>query len=202
MRGILLVLVLCTTGFTASAQWWAVGPLKKHARYAQMAQVKQYQPKLDGKLSNAAVKRVAISQTIYNITQNERTVMKTAQHQMRFREYAEASYSFNELAKIYLQQNKLSEAKWFFLQSNNLSRQQNNDRLTIANLIELASIKSTIGDFALAQQDLDEAQDLASNHHWNDDVVSVKRHQDNLQRTKLAAVKTEAGLASAGQNTL
>jgi hypothetical protein len=133
---------------------------------------------------------------------NEHTVMKTAQHQMRFRQYEDASYSFNELAKIYVQLNKLSEAKWFFLQSNNLSRQQNNDRLTIANLMELATVKATIGDFALAQQDLDEARDLATAHNWQDDVLSVKKRVDVLQRSKLAYVKPESGLANAGTNTL
>ena len=202
MRGILLVL-LCTISFSAAAQqWWAVGPLKKFQRYPAIAQVKQSPLKVTAKLSNARVTNITIGQTIYNLTLNEHTVMKTAQHQMRFREYADASYSFSELAKIYVQQNKLSEAKWFFLQSNNLSRQQNNDRLTIANLIELATIKSTIGDFALAQQDLDEAQDMAKLHNWQDDILSVKKRQDNLQRTKLAAVKTNVGLASTGQTTL
>lgn len=201
MRGLLLVL-LCTISFSASAQWWAVGPLKKFQRYPAIVQVKQSPLKITAKWSKASVARVAIGQTIYNLTLNERTVMKTAQHQMRFREYADASYSFSELAKIYVQQNKLSEAKWFFLQSNNLSRQQNNDRLTIANLMELATIKSTIGDFALAQQDLNEAQDMANSHNWQDDILSVKKRQDDLQRSKLAAVKTEAGLASAGQTTL
>jgi len=201
MRGILLIL-LCTISFSASAQWWAVGPLKKFQRYPLIAQVQQSPLKIKAQLSNAKLTRVAIGQTTYCLTLNEHAVMKTAQHQMRFREYADASYSFNELAKIYVQQNKLSEAKWFFLQSNNLSRQQSNDRLTIANLIELAVIKSTIGDFSLAQQDLKEAQDLAGSHNWQDDILSVKKRQDDLQRTKLATVKTEAGLASAGQNTL
>ncbi|MDT3403243.1 hypothetical protein [Mucilaginibacter terrae] len=201
MRRLLLVL-FCTVSFTASAQWWAVGPLKKYQRFPAIVQVKQAPFKINTQLNAAKVTRVNIAQSFYCLTINERTVMKTAQHQMRFREYADASYSFAELAKIYIQQNKLSEAKWFFLQSNNLSRQQNNDRLTIANLRELANIKSTIGDFALAQQDLTEAHDMASAHNWQDDVLLVKKCQDDLQRSKLAAIKTEAGMPGATRSTL
>jgi hypothetical protein len=80
--------------------------------------------------------------------------MKTAQHNMRFRIYDVASVNFSELAQLYAQQNRFSEAKWYFLQSTFLSRQQNNNKLTIANLCKLAMVKLEIGDFILAQQDL------------------------------------------------
>jgi tetratricopeptide (TPR) repeat protein len=195
---VFLLALLCTISFSASAQWWS---FKKHKRYPMLAEVKYAPFRMPAaKLMNTNVKRVTLGMTTYGLTLSERSVMKTAQHQMRFRQYEDASYSFNELAKIYVQQGKLSEAKWFYLQSNNLSRQQNNDRLTIANLIELANVKSTIGDFALAQQDLDEARDMATAHNWQDDVLSVKKHMDGLQRSKLAYVKPEAGLA--GTTTL
>jgi tetratricopeptide (TPR) repeat protein len=195
---VFLLALLCTISFSASAQWWS---FKKNKRYPMLAEVKYAPFRMPAaKLMNTNVKRVTLGMTTYGLTLSERSVMKTAQHQMRFRQYEDASYSFNELAKIYVQQGKLSEAKWFYLQSNNLSRQQNNDRLTIANLIELANVKSTIGDFALAQQDLDEARDMATAHNWQDDVRSVKKHMDGLQRSKLAYVKPEAGLA--GTTTL
>lgn len=197
---VLLLAVLCTISFSASAQWWS---FSKHKRYPTLAKVNAAPLRVaDAKLNFVQVKKLAIGQTDYCLALNEHVVMKTAQHQMRFRQYEDASYSFNELAKIYVQLNKLSEAKWFFLQSNNLSRQQNNDRLTIANLIELATVKSTIGDFALAQQDLDEARDLAQAHNWQDDVQSVKKRVTVLQQSKLAALKPENGLANSRTNTL
>ena len=195
---VFLLALLCTISFSASAQWWS---FKKHKRYSALSEVKSVPFRLSAaKLINTKVTRVTLGLTPYSLTLNERSVMKTAQHQMRFRQYEDASYSFNELAKIYVQQGKLSEAKWFYLQSNKLSRQQSNDRLTIANLIELASVKSTIGDFALAQQDLDEARDMATSHNWQDDVLSVKKNMDGLQRSKLAYVKPDAVLA--GTTTL
>lgn len=197
---VLLLALLCTISFSASAQWWRLGKNKRYPLIAQ-AQTPAYRLTAS-KFSVPKVSRCTIGQTSYSLVLSEHTVMKTAQHQMRFREYENASYSFNELAKIYVQLNQLSEAKWFFLQSNNLSRQQNNDRLTIANLIELSNVKQAIGDFSLAQQDLEEARDMAKNHNWQDDMQSVKKRLDNLQLTKLAALKPEAGFGKAGQATL
>jgi hypothetical protein len=197
---VLLLALLCTISFSASAQWWSI---KTHKRYALITQAQSPAYRLTAnKLSPAKVSRGTIGLTAYSLVLSEHTVMKTAQHQMRFREYEDASYSFNELAKIYVQLNQLSEAKWFFLQSNNLSRQQNNDRLTIANLIELSNVKQAIGDFSLAQQDLEEARDMANNHNWQDDVQAVKKRLDNLLLTKMAALKPEAGFGKAVQATL
>lgn len=197
---VFLLALLCTISFSASAQWW---PFGKHKRYPLIAEVKSAPVRITpAKIGYAKVNRVPLTQTEYSLTLTEYTVMKMAQHQMRFREYENASYSFNELAKIKVQLNKLSEAKWFYLQSNNLSRQQNNDRLTIANLLELSNVKQAIGDFSLAQQDLEEARDMAQNHNWQDDMLNVKKHLDLLQRTKLAALKPEDNFAKAGQTTL
>ncbi|WP_345949399.1 MULTISPECIES: hypothetical protein [unclassified Mucilaginibacter] len=191
---VLLLAFFCTIAMSASAQFW---PFAKHPRYPLIAETKSRPFRLPAaQLKGNKISRVEIGQTPYSLKLTERIVMKTAQHQMRFREYEDASYSFNELAKIYVQQNKLSQAKWFFLQSNNLSRQQSNDRLTIANLMELSSVKSAIGDFALAQQDLEEARTMATAHNWQDDVQSVKKRLDLLQLNKLAALKPAVGVNS------
>lgn len=197
---VFLPALFCLFGFSASAQWL---PFLKHKRYPALPEVCSVPVQIKATaLSKSVVKPAFLGLTSYSLSLNEYTVMKTAQHQMRFREYENASYSFNELAKIYVQLNKMSEAKWFFLQSNNLSRQQNNDRLTIANLIELASVKSTIGDFELAQQDLDEARSLAASHNWQDDLSNVQKSVNGLQRSKLVALKPEAGIAQTAEHNL
>src|SRR5437879_6369815 len=87
--------------------------------------------------------------------------MGIASHNMRFRIYNEASYNFSDLAELYYKLHRLSEAKWYFLQSNFLSRQENDDKHTISNLISLAAIKADIGDIPSARADLLEARDLA-----------------------------------------
>lgn len=73
--------------------------------------------------------------------------------------------SFDNLAKVYYAQNKFTEAKWFTLQSNSLSRAKNDTANIINSLLVLASIKMDIMDYALAQQDLNEALRLATTIH-------------------------------------
>jgi tetratricopeptide (TPR) repeat protein len=68
---------------------------------------------------------------------------------------------FNNLARVYHSQRKYSQAKWFILQSNTLSREKKDVQNIIASLLELAAIKTDIKDFKLAMQDLDEARLLA-----------------------------------------
>jgi hypothetical protein len=202
MKVILLALVCTVFSLSASAQFFSF--LKKQKRDPQTMVASSAAVDLQSfKLLGNKVQRQIVGNTDYSLGLNEHTVMKTAQHQMRFRQYEDASYSFAELARIYIRLNRLSEAKWFFLQSSNLSRQQNNDRLTISNLMELANIKATIGDMALAQQDLDEARSMAAGHNWTDDLQLVKKTEDNLNRTKLTVVRSaDAALGRTGQAAL
>ena len=75
--------------------------------------------------------------------------------------------SFNNLSKIYRSQRKFSQAKWFILQSNTLSRIKNDVPNVIASLTELAGIKMEIKDYSLAMGDLNEALKLAVAHHYS-----------------------------------
>lgn len=73
---------------------------------------------------------------------------------------------FNSLAKVYRSQRKYSQAKWFILQSNTLSRAKNDVPNIMSSLIELANIKMDIKDYSLAMRDLNEALQLSSSHHY------------------------------------
>ncbi|RCH54521.1 hypothetical protein DJ568_11910 [Mucilaginibacter hurinus] len=153
---------------SASAQWWRVGPLK-HKRYPALVHVKNYSYNKK-KLLNAKVSSPALTAMVliapYNFNKTEAYVMKTAQRNMRYREYHTASYNFSDLAQIYIQQNRLSEAKWYLLQSTLISRRQNDFRHTYANLVCLAAVKMDMGDVSLARQDLLEARDIANAKGW------------------------------------
>ncbi|MGZ3757376.1 MAG: hypothetical protein ACXVAY_17255 [Mucilaginibacter sp.] len=70
--------------------------------------------------------------------------------------------TFNNLARVYRSQRKFSQAKWFILQSNTLSRERNDQANIIASLTELAGIKMDIKDYSLAMRDLDEALQLSA----------------------------------------
>ncbi|RZA00078.1 MAG: hypothetical protein EOP47_15040 [Sphingobacteriaceae bacterium] len=69
---------------------------------------------------------------------------------------------FDNLAHVYHDQKKYSQAKWYILQSNNLSRMKNDVPNIITSLIKLAAIKTDIKDFSLAMRDLNEALALST----------------------------------------
>src|SRR6187402_2543586 len=71
---------------------------------------------------------------------------------------------FNNLAKVYRSQRKFSQAKWFILQSNTISRTLNDSPNIITSLLELANIKMDIKDYSLAMRDLNEALQLTTKH--------------------------------------
>ncbi|MEO7212544.1 hypothetical protein [Mucilaginibacter sp.] len=69
--------------------------------------------------------------------------------------------SFDALAKVYTSQHKFSQAKWFVLQSINISRIKNDVPNLIASLIKLSTVKMEIKDYKLAMRDLNEALTLS-----------------------------------------
>lgn len=158
----LIIVLLCACNLTASAQWWR-GDFKKHKRYPLIAQQKihsvQRLPKFT--MAKVALQVKQVQRSAYNLELCEKEVIKAAQHHMRYREYAMASYSFSELAQLYVLENRLSEAKWYYLQSIRLSKIQADDAHTIVSLIALAMVKADLGDLPQAQQDLAEARRMA-----------------------------------------
>jgi hypothetical protein len=186
---------LCSISLTASAQWWS---LKKHERLPLLERATTHPAKVFVTINNTSQPRLhsfTLSRGAYSLEVEEEMVMKEAQHNMRYRIYDVASYKFSNLAQLYVQQNRFSEAKWYFLQSSFLSRQQNNDKLTISNLGKLAMVKLEIGDFALAQQDLYEARNLAASHGWLRDVIEVEKKLSYLQHSRIAALRSDARYA-------
>jgi len=192
MRPVLLV-ILIAISFSASAQWWRVDLKlkKKQERPAAIERPVDHSfarlPAL--KISHPKIYPVQFDRTPYSYLAAEDIVMKAAQHNMRFRVYADASYNFSELAHLYIKENRLSEAKWYLLQSNNISRQQNDDKHTIANLMDLAFIKSSIGDYALAQDDLTEAHDLATAKGLNEFLTEIEKRLLDLKQNRLIPAK-------------
>jgi len=70
--------------------------------------------------------------------------------------------SFDNLARVYRSEKKFTQAKWFILQSNTLSRDKNDVPNIISSLLELALIKTDIKDYNLAMRYLNEALKLSS----------------------------------------
>lgn len=106
-------------------------------------------------LSNAA-KRQAYQSTSLSYT------LKALHIYSLFNDTLGLRISFDNLAKVYNAQHKYSEAKWFILQSNSLSRAKKDTLNIICSLITLADIKGNIKDYALATRDLNDALALST----------------------------------------
>jgi putative lipase involved disintegration of autophagic bodies len=198
MRFTLLIFICCMFCLSASAQWYNV--LKSHKRFPLIEQVTDHslsRIRISPVLKPAKIHNITLDRSEYSFQAAENMVMRTAQHNMRFRVYNDASYNFSELAKLYIQQNRYSEAKWYLLQSNIISRQQNDDKHTIANLMELATIKSELGDYTQAQQDLTEAHDMAKVRGFNVDVTAIEKKMAFIKQNKNNTPKTDIRYAEA-----
>nr|WP_294944833.1 hypothetical protein [uncultured Mucilaginibacter sp.] len=197
MRYLFLVL-LCAFNLTASAQWWR-GDFKKHPRLALITRPKNNAVKRIPKFTLAKVKLpfVPVARSPYNLQVCEKDVMRSAQHHMRYREYAMASYNFSELAQLYVMENRLSEAKWYYLQSIRLSKMQGDYAHTISSLMALGLIKADLGDLAQAQQDLAEARNIAISTGRTADVLAIDKKIAYVKSNKVWLSKSELRYAEA-----
>jgi len=205
MRSVLL-LILMTISFSVSAQWYRIDlKLKKKLGISQSTVIEQ-QPDhsieriAQAKIIHSQIRPVRFGRSDYSYEASEVVVMKEAQHNMRFRVYNDASYNFSELARLYIQQNRVSEAKWYLLQSNRISREQNDNKHTVANLIDLATIKMNIGQYELAQADLAEAHDIANSAGLTDDMVDIENMIQYIKQRKTTASKPQLGYAETPKN--
>jgi hypothetical protein len=205
MKFVLLV-ILGTIGFSASAQWYRID-LKFKKKREPFALIEQASDHSIARLPVAKLTKapkihiINLDRSEYSLEAAENIVMRTAQHNMRFRIYNDASYNFSELARLYIQQNRLSEAKWYLLQSNIISRGENDDKHTVSNLMDLAMIKANIGDYNQAQQDLTEAHDIASIKGFKDELREIEKKMLYIKQNKLSTPKTDLRYAEFPQNT-
>ncbi|SDM05446.1 hypothetical protein SAMN05421813_105104 [Daejeonella rubra] len=81
---------------------------------------------------------------------------------------------YDQLALIYQQQKRFSEAKWFYIQSNMLARKVNDPSGIVNSLVNLAHVKMSIGDHLLALRDIREAEQLSVKHKYNYKLIEIK----------------------------
>jgi tetratricopeptide (TPR) repeat protein len=148
------------------------------------------------KIANYYLKYDSISlkrtRTVYQDAAIEYTI-KALHSYSRYNDSNGLRNSFNNLVRVYKDQKKFSQAKWCILQSNTISRMQNDTRNVISSLVELAGIKMSIKDYKLAQRDLDEALSLSSQNHFSKQesmvqtsYVSLYTHLNNPQKAAAA----------------
>jgi hypothetical protein len=182
-----LLLACCAISLNTSAQFWK----KKQPRYALIEQSRSLlMPKFN--TSQLGLKTVSytkfVSTPMFDYDKVEQAMLKEAKRNMRYRVYEQASYNFSDLAGLYLLHNRFSEAKWYLLQSNALSR---DIKLTLTNLLTLAGIKTNLGEASLAKIDLQEARILATANGLKKDVIEIDKRLSALAISKPLAIKPE-----------
>ena len=195
-----LIIFFCAISFSASAQWWRVDLHfnKKHPVLPYIQPVKDHsigRIKSTLKLNSLKVQPITLNESEYSIEVKSVAVMQLAKHNMRFRIYNDASYNFSDLAQLYARLHRLSEAKWYFLQSNNISREENDDKHTISNLGNLALIKVQLGDVESARADLLEARDLARARGMQTDVTEIEKKMQLLDLAAITPLKPDVKYA-------
>ena len=198
MRFILL-LAFFTISITASAQFWQK---KEKTRYPQLNEANYTSASSISaatKIHTPNVVVFTLNRHAYSLDIAEAILLKEAKHHMRFREYTTASTDFNTLAKLYVVAKRFSEAKWFLLQSNTIAKRESNDKLTIINLLDLATIKAATGDLALARTDLKEAYQLATAKGMSTDLVEIDKltREIELKNGSATFAKAEVRYAAA-----
>jgi hypothetical protein len=198
-----LVILFCAISFSASAQFWQkIGFKKKHDILPELQLSKNNSINNISNtltLSGLQVQPLVLQQCEFSLEVAEVTIMEMAKHNMRFRVYNEASYNFSDLAQVYIKLHRLSEAKWYLLQSNNISRQENDDKHTISNLINLAAVKVDIGDIPSAKADLVEARDMARAKAMQPETSEIEKKILLLAQIATTTVKPDVKYAeSAG----
>ena len=197
-----LIILFVIIGFSAQAQLSQLFK-KKLPPFHPRPQIKTTALCHAGVKSTVLAMNVAVTPFVYDESQftlemHERALLKEAKHNMSWRIYNVASYNFSDLAQVYVKMHRFSEAKWYFLQSINISRQESDDRHTIGNLVSLAGIKENLGDLVSAKADLTEARDLAKAKGMKDSADDIEKKLPLLGQNKIAFVNRYAETAAAG----
>ncbi|MGI4749134.1 MAG: hypothetical protein ACRYFB_00750 [Janthinobacterium lividum] len=126
----------------------------------------------------------------YSIHAEEAFIMRQLKHAARYGQAA-MRIEFDSLASFYLSQNRFSEAKWYLLRSNAISRKQNNYEHIIGSLLVLAEIKSDLGDYKQANEDLSEAKAIAVLHNLTPDLLLIEQYANQIRLHKATGIKLQ-----------
>ncbi len=121
--------------------------------------------------------KLDLGRSKYSIQTEEAFIMQKLRHSARYGQLA-MRIEFDHLANFYLSHNRFSEAKWYLLRSNAISRNQKNYGQIIGSLLVLAEIKADLGDYKQADEDLAEAKAIAILHTLIPDLQLIE-HQFN-----------------------
>lgn len=94
--------------------------------------------------------------------------------------------SYNQLGKIYLASNKLTQSLWFYSQQGILARQTNNNSSYIDSILGIARVKIKKREFKLATKDLNRAELFAKTSNINQFRSQIKQARNDIAEKRVA----------------
>ncbi|WP_419801839.1 hypothetical protein [Mucilaginibacter sp.] len=126
----------------------------------------------------------------YSIYAEEAFIMHDLKQSARYGQTA-MRIAFDNLADFYLRQNRFSEAKWYLLRSNAISRNQKSYEHIIGSLLVLAEIKADLGDYKQADEDLAEARAIAVLHTSTPGLQLIEQRVNQIKLQKETGLKIQ-----------
>ena len=190
---ILLAVFISLFSIKASAQWYAKLPWHKNQERLPMLTLIAPVNKITAEtlpITSFNNFNTNLGRSRYSINAEEAFIMKNLRHSARYGSDA-MRLQFDNLANFYFSQKRFSEAKWYVLRSNAISRQQKNYTQVVGSLVVLADVKSILGDFKQADADLSEAKNIAALHSMEPDLRLIEQHTKQIKLNKETGLKAE-----------
>ena len=121
-------------------------------------------------------------------------IMKGLHMYSKYRDSTGLRQTFDHLGLVYHLQKKYVQAKWFYIQSNSLSRELNDTANIIHSLIALSSVKTDIKDYEMASKDLHEALNIAKSQPGIDAQIEVEQASNQYYTKKGDAARASIAL--------
>jgi len=131
--------------------------------------------KMFGRYGSALLRLSNVHFLLQNYTEAEQVILNVAlKNYARIGSRSGQMDSYNQLGKIYLAANKLTQSMWFFTQQGLIARQINNNTAYIDSILGMARIKIKKKEYKLASRDLSRAELLAQSNKINQFKGQIK----------------------------
>lgn len=149
-------------------------------------------------LNEIALKLATPGASSADLNEAIRYIMQGLHVYSKFRDSTGLRETFDHLAMVYHLQKKYVQAKWFYIQSNSLSRDMKDTINIIHSLVNLSSVKTDIKDYPMAQRDLTEALSLAKNKAGIELQIDVDNNYARFYTKKGELKRAEAFVTRVG----
>ena len=99
--------------------------------------------------------------------------------------------AYNQLGKIYLASNRLTQSLWFYTQQGILAQQLKNNYAYIESVLGIAAVKIKKKEYVMAIKDVDRAEILAKNANTTQFIPQIKSSRATIADKQLPKNRTK-----------